>query len=201
MTGEENRGPGGSRTPVVRGLLLLGLLVCALVTGCAAPAPAADPVAELDRLTQTRNDADVAFVQAMLPHHAQGVELAGLVAARTDAGPVRDMAFRITRAQGEEIGRLRGFLTSWDTAPDTSHAMHTMPGMVDRARISVLRDARGPAFDRLWLQAMIAHHEGAVAMAEAELRDGIHRGARNTASTVVAVQRSEIATMRGMLGR
>lgn len=187
----------------MRGLFLLGLLACAvLVAGCAAPAP--DPVAEQDRITQTRNDADVAFVRAMLPHHAQGVELADLVATRTGTGPVRDMAFRITRAQGDEIGQLRGFLTSWGTAADPGHAGHatgSMPGMVDPARMSAVRDARGPAFDRLWLESMIAHHEGAVTMAEAELRDGVHRGARNTASTVVAVQRPEMTTMRGLLGR
>lgn len=180
----------------MRGLLVLACL--ALVAGCAAPAPP-DPVAELNRITQTRTDADVAFVQAMLPHHAQGVELADLVATRTDTRAVRDMAFRITRAQGDEIGQLRGFLTSWGTPPDPGHAHHAMPGMVDAAAMSALRDARGPAFDRLWLQAMIAHHEGAVTMAESALRDGVHRGARNTASNVIAVQRSEIATMQRLL--
>ena len=73
------------------------------------------------------------------------------------------------------------------------------PERSDYPPMSALRDARGPAFDRLWLQAMIAHHEGAVTMAESALRDGVHRGARNTASNVIAVQRSEIATMQRLL--
>ena len=87
-----------------RSLLLALVLACvAALSACAAaPDPGVEEAAataELNRITQTRNGADVAFVQDMIPHHAQGVELADLVAARTDSLPVRDMALRITRAQ------------------------------------------------------------------------------------------------------
>lgn len=182
-----------------------GLAATALVllVGCGGPvAPAAgDPAAAAEVLARVNahNDADVAFVRDMIGHHAQGVELADLVPARTPTPAVRDLAALIDRQQGVEIDQLRGQLTSWDLDPAGSPMSMGMAGMASPDTVARLRDTRGEEFDRLWLQAMIVHHEGAVTMARAELDAGIQRGARNTAQNVISVQQAQIGTMNDLL--
>ncbi|MBW0103284.1 DUF305 domain-containing protein [Pseudonocardia sp. KRD291] len=178
-------------------------LTLVLISGCGAPTEPAsgDPVAAAEVLAQVNahNDTDVTFVRDMIVHHAQGVELADLVPARTPTPAVRDLAALIDRQQGVEIDQLRGQLTSWDLEPAGSPMSMGMAGMASPDTLARLRDIRGAEFDRLWLQTMIGHHEGAVTMARAELDDGVQRGARNTAQNVIAVQQTQIDTMKGLL--
>jgi uncharacterized protein (DUF305 family) len=74
-----------------------------------------------------------------------------------------------------------------------------MPGMVDDKTMSDLGEASGPEFDRLFLTSMIAHHEGAIAMAESEKSDGVHKGALRLADTIIQTQTAEIKRMRAIL--
>lgn len=187
----------------------LAVAAGALVAGCApAPAPGAgDPEAAARVLAEVNahNPADEAFVQDMIPHHAQGVQLAALVPDRSPTPAVRDLAALIDRQQGFEIEQLRGMLTSWSVpAADPGRAMDmTMTGigmgMAAPDTLDRLRRTRGAEFDRLWLQAMIRHHEGAVTMARTEVDAGTQRGARNIARNVVSVQQTQIATMDALL--
>ncbi|MBB5967866.1 DUF305 domain-containing protein [Planomonospora venezuelensis] len=140
--------------------------------------------------------ADVRFAEGMIPHHRQALEMAALVPDRSSSEPVRMLAERITAAQRAEIAAMTSWLESVGRAPG-GHADHT----VSQEQMNRLRTARGAAFDGLFLTLMIAHHEAALTMARAELRDGTDRAMRATAADVLSGQQVEISRMREVLGR
>jgi uncharacterized protein (DUF305 family) len=140
---------------------------------------------DASRIADNRYSADdVKFMQDMILHHAQAVEMAALVSQRTNTQAVRDIAGRIDASQADEIEFMQGWLRErGETAPvpgaamtgmdHSAHAGHAMmdhsahagmPGMSSPAQMAALAAAQGPAFDRLFLERMIAHHEGAVKM-------------------------------------
>jgi len=147
------------------------------------------------------NEADVTFAQMMIPHHQQAIEMANLAETRADSQEVKDLAAAIEAAQDPEIQTMQGWLESWD-AEGMSHDMSAedMPGMVDDKAMGDLGKASGAEFDRQFLTAMIAHHEGAIAMAESEKSDGVHKGALRLADAIIKTQTAEIKRMQGMLG-
>lgn len=147
---------------------------------------------------------DSMFSQMMIPHHAQAVEMADLVPDRTDNPEVLTLAAEIKGAQQPEIDQMTGWLEEWgvDTGIDLAdHADHAgMEGMLTDAQLQELSEADGPEFDRLWLEGMIAHHEGAVVMAETALSAGVHRPTLQLAEAIIRAQEAEIIRMRAMLG-
>ncbi len=116
--------------------------------------------------------ADVQFMQDMIPHHHQALEMAALVAERTNRPELIDVAGRINASQGDEIEFMKGWLRERsEKVPDPTahHAMHTdhsMAGMASPEQMEQLAAAKGTDFDRLFLELMITHHEGAVTMVE-----------------------------------
>jgi uncharacterized protein (DUF305 family) len=114
--------------------------------------------------------ADVRFLQDMIPHHHQALEMAALVAERTNRQELIDVAGRIDLSQRDEIElmqewlRERGERVPDPTAHHAMHTSHTMAGMASPEQMAELAAAKSTAFDRLFLQLMIAHHEGAVKM-------------------------------------
>ncbi|MBN9738254.1 MULTISPECIES: DUF305 domain-containing protein [unclassified Pseudonocardia] len=175
----------------------------------AAPAAAPPAATAAPGADARHGDADIAFAQGMIPHHRQAVEMARLAEGRASGDGVRRLAAAIEAAQGPEIEQLRGFLAAWG-APESAgaameHGAHgghgDMSGMMTADDMAELERATGPAFDRRFLELMIVHHEGAVAMAGAELADGENPQARELAQRIVDAQRSEIDAMRGMLDR
>jgi len=138
---------------------------------------------EASRIADNRYSADdVKFMQDMILHHAQAVEMAMLVSDRTNTRAIIDIAGRINASQADEIAFMQGWLRERGEtllAPGQGHAMaemdHSdamadhaahagMPGMATTEQLAALAAAQGPAFDRLFLERMIAHHEGAVRM-------------------------------------
>jgi uncharacterized protein (DUF305 family) len=119
---------------------------------------------------------DVRFMQDMIPHHHQALEMAALVGDRTNRPELVDVAGRINASQQDEIEFMQQWLAErGEQVPDPSahHAMHTehrMAGMASPEQMADLAAASGTAFDRLFLQLMITHHEGAVTMVD-ELRE------------------------------
>jgi uncharacterized protein (DUF305 family) len=119
---------------------------------------------------------DVQFVQDMIPHHNQAMQMAELVGDRTNRSELLDVSGRIDASQEDEIKFMqqwldeRGEAVPDPTAHDAMHTSHDMAGMASPQQMSELADGEGMAFDRLFLQLMIAHHEGAVKMVE-ELLD------------------------------
>ncbi len=113
---------------------------------------------------------DVKFMQDMIPHHHQAVVMASLVKDRTNMREIVDLAGRIDASQADEIAFMQQWLRDrGETAPEPTehHAMHMshdMAGMASPAQMTALAEANGVDFDRIFLELMIPHHEGAVKM-------------------------------------
>ncbi|MFB9895281.1 DUF305 domain-containing protein [Planobispora takensis] len=163
----------------------------------------ARPGARGARSSAAFNDADVAFAQMMIPHHRQAVEMAELAETRAADPEIRELAAKIKAAQDPEIATMTGWLTSWGAPvePEGGHGGHDMPGMMTGQDMTALEEARGAAFDRMFAERMIAHHEGAVEMAETERAQGSDPEARRLAATVATAQQAEIEQMRRLLDR
>ncbi|MEV4154399.1 DUF305 domain-containing protein [Nocardia salmonicida] len=150
------------------------------------------------------NDVDVSFLQMMYPHHAQAVEMAKMVPSHTQNQQLIALAAQVEKAQAPEMQQITDLLAGFgEPAPSATegHGGHDMPGMMTDAQMSALRAANGADFDRQWLEMMIAHHEGAVGMAQTELNGGVNPPSRQLATKIIADQEAEIATMRDMLAQ
>ncbi|QES53447.1 DUF305 domain-containing protein [Streptomyces venezuelae] len=150
------------------------------------------------------NTADTVFAQGMIPHHQQAVEMAGLAATRAESAEVKTLAEEVRKAQDPEIGTLSGWLVSWGEkvpAADEGHGGHDMAGMMGAEEMRQLTASSGKAFDAAFLQMMVRHHEGAVAMARTEQADGAYRPAKDMAAAIITSQSAEITRMNTLLGR
>ena len=144
---------------------------------------------------------DVEFVTAMVPHHAQALEMAALAPDRAADARVRAMAERIAAGQGPEIEAMQAWLTSHglpEASTDAGQGGHHMRGMVTGEQMTQLLAAEGEQFDRLFLRRMIAHHQGALAMAE-RVGQGTHPLVMEMAKDVAVTQSVEITRMQEVL--
>jgi uncharacterized protein (DUF305 family) len=160
---------------------------------------------------QVFNEADVKFAQNMIPHHQQAVEMAviALDEARGASAELKRLAERIQGGQQPEIDLMSGWLAAWgqEEMPGTEgmegmdhSSMGGMEGMMTEQQMSQLEQAAGPAFDRAWMEMMIEHHQGAVAMAKTVQSDGKNPEVQDLAERIIAAQESEIAEMQASLG-
>ena len=149
------------------------------------------------------NDADVTFLQEMYPHHAQAVEMAEYVPARSQNQAVLDLAANISKAQAPEMEQIAGLLQSFGkSAPTTAMGhMPNMPGGMSHDTMDGLKALSGKDFDRAWLQAMIDHHAGAITMSNIELAGGTNPDAKALAQKIITTQQAEIDQMRTMLSQ
>ena len=152
------------------------------------------------------NDADVTFATQMIPHHQQAVQMASMAGYQATTPEVKKLATAIQAAQDPEIKLMSGWLTAWGKpVPTPSHDGHgmsePMPGMMSEEQMSELSKADGSMFDRMWIQLMIKHHQGAVAMAKTEQSTGKAPAAIALAKTIETAQAAEIATMQRLQGR
>lgn len=151
--------------------------------------------------------ADTAFAKGMIPHHRQAVEMAGLAATRAESAEVKKLADEIKKAQDPEIKTLSGWLTSWgeqvpaEGGGHGGHDGHDMSGMMSAEEMTRLEKASGKAFDTAFLQLMVKHHEGAVAMAKTEQSDGKYQPAKDMAGAIISSQSAEITRMNQLLGK
>lgn len=160
--------------------------------------------------------ADVAFMQHMIVHHAQAVEMVELLETRGASPAVKLIGRRIALGQQAEMALMRDWLAQRGQPlemPGMEHAAHAghaipasdtpvMPGMLSPAQMQALAAARGPAFDRLFLQGMIRHHQGALDMVDALMATpGAADDAllSDFAASVVADQSAEILRMQSIL--
>ena len=158
--------------------------------------------------SKTKNEADVVFASMMIPHHAQAISMADTALKQATNPKVKALATKIKQAQGPEIERMSGWLTSWGApVPAMGESdMSGMEGMGDPAGgmmsdkdISNLNKATGTAFDRMWLQMMTKHHQGAVAMAKTALDQGANPETKKLARSIIDGQSAEIAEMNSIL--
>jgi uncharacterized protein (DUF305 family) len=158
------------------------------------------------------NQADVDFASNMIQHHAQALEMVDLTMDRQLDPELAELTEQIRAAQAPEIERMADWLEEWDQpVPETSrdHAnAHgdedggmdmDMPGMMTADDMAALEEASDEEFRDMWLQMMIEHHEGAVAMAEEEVENGEAPEAISLAKEIIAAQNEEISTMQEML--
>jgi uncharacterized protein (DUF305 family) len=153
------------------------------------------------------NDADVEFAQGMIAHHEQAIEMAE-IALDPNSGAsaaVLDLATRIRSAQDSEVM----MMTAWLTAAgkpmtmDTSggHDMSSMAGMMSMEDMDALARSTGTEFDRMWLEMMIQHHEGAIIQAEEAKANGSYPEVLALADEIISAQLGEIAEMRELLAQ
>lgn len=156
-------------------------------------------------------DADVAFATSMIPHHAQAVMMADMALTKATDADVKSLAAAIKAAQNPESKTMSGWLVGWGKPLPTSggHDMssmdgsatgHVMGGMMPAQEMTDLGNATGAMFDRIWLQMMTKHHQGAVAMARTELSTGQNLEAKKLAQAIIDGQTKEITRMNRMLG-
>lgn len=205
----------------IRGTSARALLVMIGITACStaarqsvAPAPVPGQGAVGARTTAPRSAADVEFMSGMIPHHAQAVLIAGWAATHGARSDIRILSERIVVGQQDEIALMQYWLREHGEAVPATNATHLtmkmngmqhdmlMPGMLNDTQLAQLDKARGAEFDRLFLQAMIGHHEGAITMVDALLgstRAGQDDVVYRMASDVYADQTTEIERMKKML--
>ena len=149
----------------------------------------------------TFNDADVMFLQMMYPHHAQAVEMAKLVPTRSQNQQVKDLAAAIEKAQAPEMQQMTTLLAGFGKPAPSATMSHSMPGLMTPQQMTELTGLSGAAFDKMWLQMMVEHHQGAITMANDELKNGTNADAKKMAESIVTTQQAEITTMNGMLAK
>ncbi len=176
--------------------------------GCASSSPTAPSssasVAASDVNSGPHNAEDVSFLQGMIPHHEQAIVMAKLVPSRTTDQALISLASQIEGAQGPEIAQMKSWLSQWGEPASASSGGHGMgggQGMMSADQMAQLEKAQGAEFNRMWLEMMIAHHEGAVEMANQELAKGENPQAKALAQAIVTGQTKEIAAMKKMLGQ
>ncbi|HKE34019.1 MAG TPA: DUF305 domain-containing protein [Candidatus Acidoferrum sp.] len=172
------------------------------------------------------SQADVEFMQGMIMHHAQAIEITALIDSHTENKDLHGLGGRISRSQSDEIKFMQRWLAvrgepvsmppqkmsgmdgnmyqHMDHANPSHEAMHLMPGMLTPEQMEALRKARGAEFDRLFLTGMMQHHGGALTMVQ-DLFDTAGAGQDaelfNFATDVDTGQRAEIKIMQEMLDR
>ncbi len=163
------------------------------------PTPMASSSTTGTPATGNHSDADVTFATGMIPHHAQAVVMADMAKSNATNAQVKKLAATIKAAQTPEITTMSGWLTGWGKPVPTSSSHSGMSmgdGMMTDAEMNQLDATTGVSFDRMWLQMMVKHHEGAIAMATTELRTGTNAEARQLAQSIITSQKAEIARMQ-----
>ena len=199
-----------TRTTLRRGRIAAVLLAGALVVaGCSNGASNSSESAGTSAGASSSasesadfNDADVTFVQGMIPHHRGALEMAQLAEGRAEDPRVLDLASRIEAAQDPEIETMTGWLEDWGQPESGDMGGMDMGGMdmggMDMD-MSGLEAATGAEFDRMFLEMMTEHHRGAVEMAETEISEGENPDAIALAREIAESQTAEIEEMQALL--
>ena len=146
------------------------------------------------------NAADVAFAQMMIPHHEQAVEMSEDILAKDGVDQrVIDLATQIKAAQDPEIKQMKSWLTAWGADEGMSGMNHGTTGMMSDDDMMALQEASGADADKLFLEQMTLHHEGAIVMAQTELEAGENADAKAMAQAIVTSQTAEIQVMTDIL--
>ena len=181
--------------------VLAGSLV---LTACGGTHDMADMGMGSPSGTTGASAADAMFAQMMIPHHEQAVEMSTLAETRASSPEITELAARIKSAQQPEIDQMTAWLEEWGlpVMPGmdamAEHGGHGMSGMLTEEQLADLEAASGPAFDRLFAEFMIEHHEGAIDMAE-DVVDSRDPRVATLAQAILTTQAEEIAQMEAFL--
>lgn len=196
---------------VIAGIALAGAAT-AVLAACGGSSDTSSPTgssgaSSSSSISAQHNQQDTMFLQMMIPHHEQAITMSALAPSRTQNAAVLKLASQIEAAQGPEIKQMKSWLTAWNeplaagSMPGMDHGSGGgMDGMMTAEQMTALEQAKGAAFDKLYLQDMIAHHEGAVVMAQQEIDSGENPQVKALAQAIIDGQTKEIAEMKKMLG-
>lgn len=143
------------------------------------------------------SSADIMFAQMMIPHHKQAVDMGTLAETRASNAEVKNLAEQIKNEQAPEIAQMKGWLSAADASMDMGHDMG-MGGMLSDTQFAALEASTGAEFDRLYLEGMIGHHEGAINMAKMVLNSK-NAEVKALAEAIVASQSKQITYMKELL--
>ena len=166
--------------------ILALMLALGLLTGCAATS----------QVNSENSGADIDFAEMMIPHHEQAIVMSDLALTNSSSKEILTLAQEIKAAQSPEIELMK----SWSGVNASTHMGHMMDGMLSDSQIQQLQDSEGATFDRLFLEGMIAHHEGAITMAQ-DVIDSDNKEVAGLAAAIIEAQEKEIALMKDLLKR
>lgn len=167
------------------------------LTGCSATTAAPAPTASVDSTSFT--GADIMFAQMMIPHHQQAVDMGTLAETRAFSTEVKALAAKIKAEQAPEIAQMKGWLKTAGAPLEMGHDMG-MGGMLTDAQFEALKNSTGADFDRLFLQGMIAHHKGAIHMAQMVV-DSNNAEAAKLGAAIISSQTEQITYMESLLAK
>ena len=188
-------------TPVIAATLAVTLAACGSDDSTSVDTTAVNG----SSVTASLNAADVEFAQGMIAHHEQAIEMAEIALDPTiGASPeVIDLATRIKGAQDPEVELMTGWLVAAGepVAMDASegHDMSSMDGMMTAEQMDAMAALTGPEFDQMWLEMMIAHHEGAISQSQTVKANGSNADVLALADQIIIAQQAEITEMQALL--
>ena len=149
------------------------------------------------------NKADQKFVQEMIPHHEQAVTMSEMVNKTEVSSELADLASEIIKTQAAEIEQMQSFLNEWEVKSDP-HSGHKMSGdeshgMMTDEDMDTLNNSSGAGFEKMWLTMMLAHHNGAVKMAETVIAEGKDSRVKTLAQNIIGAQQKEISLIKSLL--
>ena len=145
--------------------------------------------------------ADIMFLQMMIPHHQQAIEMSDLALTKSSDSELLALAKDIRDGQGAEIVKMKAWLDKAGADLDPGHSMgHDMGGMLSDSELAALEAATGKNFDLLWLKAMTGHHDGAIDMA-AMIEDAENAEIKSFGQAIVSAQSAQNKQMAAMIKR
>jgi len=144
--------------------------------------------------------ADIMFLQMMIPHHQQAIDISNLAMKASQDAELKELAKIIARDQAAEIKQMKAWLTDAGASEDMGHSMDGMGGMLNDDELAALSAATGKEFDVLWLKGMTEHHDGAIHMTQM-IEDAQNADIKVFGTKVIKDQSEQIDQMKKMLAR
>lgn len=184
--------------------VLIAAAAAASLAGCTINInPPSSPESSNEQQSSQFSSSDLMFAQMMIPHHEQAVEMSTLAETRAKSNAVIILASEIKAEQAPEIAQMQTWLEQAGVSNDDdghmNHMGHDMGGMLTEAELQRLAEATGEEFDRLFLLGMIAHHEGAIDMAQM-IVNSKNPEAKSLAKSIIESQTKQIEYMKELLG-
>jgi len=147
--------------------------------------------------SSTYSEDELMFASMMIPHHSQAVTMSELALANTTNSEILSLATAIRDAQGPEITQMQSWLDASNYSESHAHHME-MSGMLADEELAELSSANGSTFDRLFLQGMIAHHQGAIDMLSM-IKNSTNSEVKKLSADILTSQSAEIEAMKALL--
>lgn len=185
--------------------LVLAVLAPLSTAACGTePDEPGPPASAAVQVGNTHNDADVRYLQMMLAHHEQGMQLVRLAKTRAQREEIKILAAAVEATQGDEVTMMKSWLGTW-SEPTTvdhdpgAHAAHGGLPATGAEQIAALEQASGPDFDRQFLNLFVGHQHNAVEMSQREAEEGANPETKELARRVTESRADQIAQMLAVL--